>query len=156
MATIENLGAAYSVRIARQGAAQESLPFVRRAEVMRDKPSVALAKEGRRVTEIRHKEEAQKSQDSSAGRSRAIEKKTVQIERMTIEELAEMLRKVNLTFDLFEIQAKFTVDKKTGDITVEIINQRTGEVIRRIPPYDLPGVADAIKAGEPAVTDVTA
>jgi uncharacterized FlaG/YvyC family protein len=152
MATIENLGAAYSLRIARQSAAQEGPPFVRRAEIRREEAGPTA----RRVTEIRHKEEAQNSQDSLAGRSRAIEKQTGQIARMTLEELAEMLRKVNLTFDLFEIQAKFTVDRSTGDITVEIINQRTGEVIRRIPPYDLPGVAEALKAGEPAVTDVTA
>jgi uncharacterized FlaG/YvyC family protein len=62
------------------------------------------------------------------------------IERMSIEELAAMLRKVNLTFDLFEIQASFSVDAATGDVTVKVINQRTGEVIRQIPPYKIPDI----------------
>jgi uncharacterized FlaG/YvyC family protein len=63
---------------------------------------------------------------------------------MSLSELAEMLRKVNLTFDLFEIQAFITVDHESGEMTVEVINQRTGEVIRKIPPYDVPKIIQAL------------
>jgi len=65
-------------------------------------------------------------------------------EQMSITELEEMLRKVNLTFDLFEIQAKFSVNADTGEISVQIVNQRTGEVIRSIPPYDVPEMVQSI------------
>jgi uncharacterized FlaG/YvyC family protein len=60
-----------------------------------------------------------------------------------------VLHKVNLTFDLFEIQANYTVNSNTGDVIVQIVNQRTGELIRRIPPYDLPKIAQAISNQKP-------
>lgn len=57
-------------------------------------------------------------------------------ERLSLTEIAKILSRVNLTFDLFEIQAKFSVDESRGGIQIEIINNKTGEVIRRIPPYE--------------------
>jgi len=83
-------------------------------------------------------------------------------EQISLAELAEILRKVNLTFDLFEIQTQFTVNSNTGEVTVQVVNQRTGEVIRRIPPYDVPGMVEAIKSQVPygldgsIITDVLA
>ena len=55
---------------------------------------------------------------------------------LSLSEIANLLNKVNLHFDLFEIQAKFTIDKASGGILIEVRNNQTGEVIRRIPPYD--------------------
>jgi uncharacterized FlaG/YvyC family protein len=66
---------------------------------------------------------------------------------VSTEELAEMLRKVNLTFDLFEIAAEYTVEEEPHRITVVIRNTRTGEVIRRIPPADFIENFNDIKAG---------
>ena len=66
-------------------------------------------------------------------------------DRMSLNELADLLRKVNLTFDLFEIQAIYSVDHESGEVTVKVINQRTGEVIRKIPPYDLPKIIKALE-----------
>jgi uncharacterized FlaG/YvyC family protein len=63
---------------------------------------------------------------------------------MSSSEFAEILRRVNLTFDLFEIQAFITVDHESGEVTVQVINQRTGEVIRKIPPYDVPKIIEAL------------
>ncbi len=83
-------------------------------------------------------------------------------EQMSLAELAEVLHKVNLTFDLFEIRANYTVNSNTGEVVVQIINQRTGELIRRIPPYDLPKIAEAISNQQPSglggsiLTDVMA
>jgi len=108
-------------------------------------------------SEIRNSGEAQRSRESSSSASQAQEsRQPEQIKRMTTEELADMLRKVNLTFDTFEIQAKFTIDSSSGDISVEVINQRTGEVIRKIPPYDVPQVADSLLNGKALFTDVKA
>ena len=57
-------------------------------------------------------------------------------EPLSLGELAQALRKVNLTFDLFEIQAKISV-ADDGDVAIHVINQRTGETIRRIPPNEI-------------------
>ena len=68
-------------------------------------------------------------------------------ERLTLTEIAQILRRVNLTFDLFEIQAKFSIDESRGGIQIEVINNKTGEVIRRIPPYEAVALfSDAGKA----------
>ena len=98
-----------------------------------------------------------KSPDTDSG-SRHVEQ---QPKQMSLAELAEVLHKVNLTFDIFEVQANFSVDMKTGDVSVQIVNQRTGEVIRRIPPYDLSAIAKVIdqmlagdKSVDPMLTDV--
>jgi len=47
-----------------------------------------------------------------------------------------MLRRMNLTYDLFEIQANYRYDKELGMVRVVVKNTVTGEVIRRIPPYE--------------------
>jgi uncharacterized FlaG/YvyC family protein len=70
-------------------------------------------------------------------------------EQMSLAELAEVLHRVNLTFDLFEIRANYTVNSNTGDVIVQIVNQRTGEIIRRIPPYDLEAIAQTISTQKP-------
>jgi len=150
MATIGNLGAADSSRIVHlrtsgtlasdsvqvKGKRADGIPFVPAAPP------------------IRRTEEAPDSRESSKGRGRAIESNVEQTKRMSLEELAEALKKVNVTFDLFEIQARFIIDSTSGDISIQIINQRTGEVIRKIPPYELPQFAQLIESGEPLVTDV--
>jgi uncharacterized FlaG/YvyC family protein len=152
MATIENLGAALSVRIVQQHAAREATLQKKRDSDKR----VDNIPTTKRAAEIRASEEAQVSRESSTKRGRAIENKKEQTKRMSLEEFAEMLRKVNLTFDMFEIQARFIIDRESGDISIEVINQRTGEVIRKIPPYRLPDLVEAVKTGGAAVTDVMA
>lgn len=152
MATIGNLGAADSSRIVRKERVKIELPDQPRFDKARmDALAAAL-----RDAEIQRLEEVPESRDSSNGRVRAMDESKEQFKRMSFEELAEMLQKVNLTFDLFEIQARYQIDKSSGDITVEVINQRTGEVIRKIPPYDVPKITEALKNGESIVTDITA
>ena len=152
MATIENLGAAYSNRITRQSKSDELALHLKRVkrEVTVNIPTT------KRAAEIRRSEEARNTREPSAGRGRAMERSTEQTKRMTLEEFAEVLRKVNLTFDMFEIQARFTIDSNSGDISIEVINQRTGEVIRKIPPYYVTGFAEALKEGKVAGTDILA
>ncbi len=66
---------------------------------------------------------------------------------VTTEELAEMLRRINLTFDLFEVAAKYSIDKDGGQIRVTLINTHTGEVIRRIPPTEFQSNFDSFREG---------
>ena len=66
---------------------------------------------------------------------------------VSVEEFAEMLRKVNMTFDLFEIAAEYTVQEDPHRIVVVIHNTRTGEVIRRIPPDEFIANYNDIKSG---------
>lgn len=152
MATIGNLGAADSSSIVRKDRVKIELPSPDRI----DKARTDVLADAQRAAEIQRLEEAPESRDSSNGRVRAMDEIKEQFKRMTVDELAEMLQKVNLTFDLFEIQARYHIDKTTGDITVEVINQRTGEVIRKIPPYDVPRITEALKNGESIVTDIKA
>jgi flagellar protein FlaG len=55
---------------------------------------------------------------------------------MSYAEISRMLNKVNIYLDQFEIQASYSFDKTTGGIQIEIVNKTTGEVIRKIPPYE--------------------
>lgn len=57
-------------------------------------------------------------------------------EQLSLDELADMLRKLNLTFDLFEIETEFSVDMDDHQIRVVVRNTRTNEVIRRIPAHE--------------------
>jgi len=152
MATIGNLGAANSIRITRESTELEIT--LKNGRLGNSKPEAEVSVKEK--PEIRKTEEAQLSRESSDGRVRVREIKQEQRERMSVQELEELLRKVNLSFDLFEIQATYTVDNHTGDVSVQIINQRTGEVIRKIPPYEVPRVAQALENGDPVVTDVKA
>jgi uncharacterized FlaG/YvyC family protein len=54
----------------------------------------------------------------------------------TFAEMSTMLSKVNLYLDQFEIQARYSMDPASGNIQIEVRNNTTGEVIRRIPPYE--------------------
>lgn len=150
MANIGNLGDAVSSFIARRVKVAIPSPTIKRAETVH--ADNVPANEAVKI-ENQHKE-AHKPQDSSFGSRRAIEKKPDLLDLMSYEDFAEMLRKVNLTIDLFEIQAKYIIDQSTGDMQVQIINQRTGEVIRKIPPYEVPSLAEALKKGEAVLTDL--
>lgn len=57
-------------------------------------------------------------------------------EPISLDELAENLRRINLTFDLFEIEARFSINEEDKMVRVELRNTRTGEVVRRIPPWE--------------------
>lgn len=48
--------------------------------------------------------------------------------------LDRALKDLNDAFSAFDIQLKFRVHDKTHDIMVQVVNVRTGEVIREIPP----------------------
>jgi len=79
---------------------------------------------------------------------KAPEKAKVQVkEPISLDELAEMLRKVNLTFDLFEIAAQYSVEDNGHRVRIVVHNTRTGEVIRRIPPSEFVANYHDIKAG---------
>ena len=54
--------------------------------------------------------------------------------QLSLEQLEEILRRMNLSFDLFEIQRIFVVDPTGKDEPrIEIRNTVTGELIRTIP-----------------------
>lgn len=73
----------------------------------------------------------------------------------SLQELAEALRKVNLTFDLFEIKAQIDV-QDSGQVVVRIINDRTGEVLRQIPSEEAQRLAAALTEGRGVLTDLSA
>ena len=167
MATIESLGAALFRRVAQQDANGQPISLPARAPRTQSAPDVAVVKEGAAQSpgEVRLPSKPSIGERNPAsGRdsgSRPVELR----KQMTLDELAEVLRKVNLTFDLFEIQTRFTVDSDTGEITVQVVNQRTGEVIRKIPPYDLSEIAKALEKSRqgggdqavgPLITDIKA
>ncbi|MFH1675835.1 MAG: flagellar protein FlaG [bacterium] len=150
MATIENLGAAPLRQMMNRAA--EHLNIRRTVNRAGKKPEIKIP--ANKVGAVKLQEGAQLLKASPDTGNRANERKTEPIQTMSLDELAAMLRKVNLTFDLFEIQARFIVDRETGEISVEVVNQRTGEVIRKIPPYDIPKVDNLLSMGEALLTDV--
>ncbi|HDS31040.1 MAG TPA: flagellar protein FlaG [Firmicutes bacterium] len=153
MATIENLGAQLIRFPDNPVQVQKPLP-----DKVRVKSGESVVIPAAKKTDARpqsgHVEEAS-HREASSRRGRATER-AQQFQRMSLDELAEMLRRINLTFDLFEIQAKFSVDQTTGRVSVEVINQRTGEVIRKIPPYDVGRIIESLERGDSIFTDTMA
>lgn len=147
MATIENPGAAYVRRLMQRIEAKLVVQKPQAKETQ-----VKTEKIQNDQVDVKTSQEVKQRRDPSPVRGRARE--NVEHKRMTLEELAEQLRKINLTFDLFEIQAKFTIDQETGDVSVEVVNQRTGEVIRKIPPYAVKKIHQAIRTGDSYFTDI--
>jgi len=150
MATLGNLGAVNSNLTAKPRSTEQELPIKVRQTPVKQAGTHAAQPGGK----VKRQEEALQNRDSSTGRDKAIEQIRERLKPKTLEELAELLRKVNLTFDLFEIQTRYQVNLETGEVTLQIVNQRTGEVIRKIPPYDVPKVAEALKNGDPLLKDI--
>ena len=73
--------------------------------------------------------------------------KAAEREQLSLDELAENLRRMNMTFDLFEIQAKFLVDKSDRQVKVIVQNTKTGEVIRSIPPTEFSTIYNRFVTG---------
>ena len=109
MASIDNLGTAWSGKLMRKSSGDIKVPAARRS-------SGRKLSATERAALIRRTEQAMSSRDFSSERSRARDKQTEQIKRMSLDELADMLRKVNLRINVFEIQAKFIVNQQNGFI----------------------------------------
>jgi uncharacterized FlaG/YvyC family protein len=147
MTTIDKLGAAIVRQVTKHAKQDFNIPMVKSR-----KPAIEQKKPVEPVKRVMKSEEAKQLREPSDKGRRVHE--TLEDKRMTLQELAEHLRKINLTFDLFEVQARFTTNRETGEISVEVINQRTGEVIRKIPPYDLPEFHNALLRGDPLAKDI--
>lgn len=59
------------------------------------------------------------------------------VKHLSFDELRDIMRRVNLFIDPFEIQVQFFVDGTSGDVAMKIVNTVSGEVIRRIPAEEL-------------------
>ena len=55
---------------------------------------------------------------------------------LSFDELREMMRKVNLFINPFEIQVQFIVDSSSGNVAMNVINTVSGEVIREVLPAE--------------------
>lgn len=53
------------------------------------------------------------------------------------DEIQESLASVNKALDAFNIEARFSVHKETGQVIVRLLNTKTGDIIREIPPERL-------------------
>lgn len=52
----------------------------------------------------------------------------------TQQELAEAIRQINQTMEIYNTELRFTVHETSGEIMVKVVKSETGEVIREIPP----------------------
>lgn len=55
------------------------------------------------------------------------------VKHLSFDELRDLMRKVNMYIDPFELQVRFIVDDNSGDVVLNIVYTVSGEVIRRIP-----------------------
>jgi uncharacterized FlaG/YvyC family protein len=162
MATIEGLDAVFIKPILKPGSKDVPVPAIGRKVHADQTPPRELMGSG--PVESR---EALPQQKTSASGSfpfdNAGSHPVQQREQMSTSELLDILHRINLTFDLFEVQSTYTIDPKTGDVTIRIVNQRTGEVIRSIPPYEVKAMAQLLKTksqggndgtAEPLMTDI--
>ena len=66
-------------------------------------------------------------------------------ERRSREEIETTARRSRLTLDLFEIKGEIEVDEKSNRIKVTVRNTRTGQILQRIPVFELRGVYAAFR-----------
>lgn len=66
-------------------------------------------------------------------------------DRARLADLDGVAEKLNSAANAFDVQARFSVHKTTGQIMVKIINTRTGRVLREIPPERLVALADSME-----------
>jgi uncharacterized FlaG/YvyC family protein len=65
------------------------------------------------------------------------------VKHLSFDELRDLMRKVNLYINPFEIQVQFIVDHQTGDVAMNVINTVSGEIIREVLPEELNRALDA-------------
>lgn len=65
--------------------------------------------------------------------------------RLRMADLDSVANKLNGAASALDVQAHFSVHKSTGRIMVKIINTRTGQVLREIPPEKLVDLASSME-----------
>lgn len=53
------------------------------------------------------------------------------------EEVESMVQDIEEYLGMLKIDLNFKVDEKTGDVVVQVIDSKTGEMIRQLPPDDV-------------------
>jgi flagellar protein FlaG len=64
--------------------------------------------------------------------------------KLSQEELKELSKALNHFLSLFNLETKLVYDKDAGQVIVQVIDKRTNEVVKQIPPEELLEVAKRI------------
>ena len=64
--------------------------------------------------------------------------------KLSQEELKELSKALNHFLSLFNLETKLVYNKDAGQVVVQVIDKRTNEVIKQIPPEELLEVAKKI------------
>ena len=64
--------------------------------------------------------------------------------KLSQEELKELSKALNHFLSLFNLETKLVYNKDVGQVVVQVIDRRTNEVIKQIPPEELLEVAKKI------------
>jgi flagellar protein FlaG len=64
--------------------------------------------------------------------------------KLSQEELKELSKALNHFLSLFNLETKLVYNKDAGQVVVQVIDKRTNEVIKQIPPEELLEVAKRI------------
>ena len=64
--------------------------------------------------------------------------------KLSQEELKELSKALNHFLSLFNLETKLVYNKDVGQVVVQVIDKRTNEVIKQIPPEELLEVAKRI------------
>lgn len=65
--------------------------------------------------------------------------------RQKAEDMQRVAENLSKTAQIFNVQAKFSVHKATKEIMVKIVDTRTGQVLREIPPEKMLDLAAAMR-----------
>lgn len=60
------------------------------------------------------------------------------------EEVTAATEKINDAIKVFSTDLQFSVDKETNRVIVKVMDSKTGEVIRQIPPAEVVSIAKAL------------
>ncbi len=86
------------------------------------------------LNNIQERTKKTKVQDTEQVRINTEERKKQREQAASQEGLEQAVNKLNKTVEAFNIQLKFAISKKDGDIIVFVIDKAKNEVIRQIPP----------------------
>ena len=109
-------------------------------EISRNTLGVMLAQpkgESEKTSQVQVSQVSDSSSEKSNGTPAAVVSETAKSVAVDEKQLAEMVQELNGFAQTVQRQLQFSVDKDNGDVVVKVVDAKTKDVIREIPPEEI-------------------
>ena len=109
-------------------------------EISRNTLGVMLAQpkgESEKTSQVQVSQVSDSSSEKSNGTPAAVVSETAKSVAVDEKQLAEMVQELNGFAQTVQRQLQFSVDKDNGEVVVKVVDAKTKDVIREIPPEEI-------------------